>query len=350
MKTRTWLRCSAATMLLLMAQGCNEYAITTIVSTDGSVDRSIEWKSDKGPVNKGQFDLQKFPLPMDTTWRVVWKAAEQKDSNLVFTASKHFDSFEALEHEYTRLDTTGKLVVHVTVEKRFRWFYSYFSYHEIYGAFMPYTLIPAKEFFTPEELRRLMSDEKSDSLSTRYQEWVSRNDFEFVFRRLLAAADSLHDPELPASLLAGHKEELRRVMTSDSLYKGETKDGSTDENAIADASLLAARGVVHSPSIMKLREPIKQAIAQLFQRFDDRNAIEGKYTNAVVMPGVILETNAKEISGSRVEWTFSPDQLSIMDLEMRVESRVVNSWAIVVSGVVVLGLLGLPLVLQYRRR
>ena len=67
---------------------------------------------------------------------------------------------------------------------------------------------------------------------------------------------------------------------------------------------------------------------------------DAEYTNAVVMPGLILDTNAGEVKGTTVTWKFSADQFCLRDYDMWVESRVMNVWAVVLTGVLVLGLVG----------
>ena len=63
------------------------------------------------------------------------------------------------------------------------------------------------------------------------------------------------------------------------------------------------------------------------------------FTNAVVLPGILLETNAPDVKGSAASWKFNVDQLQLRDFEMRARSRVVNEWVIAVTGAVVLVLL-----------
>jgi hypothetical protein len=343
MKTNTWIRSGLAAFLLLIVQGCNDFGITTVVSTDGSVDRMIRLKT--GAKDLSEVWTFAFPLPNDSSWRTTWQVTGAKDSN-IFTAAKHFESFEALAAEYARVTDTTKLKIVVDVQKRFRWFYTYYEYAETYRAFNPLILIPAREFFTPDELRLLMlNEEKNDTLDARRKEWQDRNNYELVHRRLVAAAARMNDPELPVSLFESNREELFRSLTDDHNYKG-----VNSENDITRRVADLVQGILKTKAVQKIRPAMGEAVVEMFRLDEIRNKAEGSYTNTVVMPGVILETNAKEVSGSRVMWKFSEKQLTVLDIEMRVESRVVNTWTVIVSGAVVLGLLLVPIVLQVRRR
>lgn len=344
MRTRRWVRSFFVITLLLGAAGCeNHYSTTTVVSVDGSVDRTVEWKH--GSESKGEISWGDLPLPLDSTWQVSWKAESRHDTSVsgsvrddstyFCTATKHFASFDELSAEYSHRQDTTKLQMIVHVEKRFRWFYTYYDYTETYLAFHPIVGIPLQQFFTPEELRRIMNDEKSDSLKARHEEWVERNSYEFVYRRLVAAARRMNDSGLTVSALEAKKEELLQALIANG-------KGAVDFDLVRD--------ILGSPSVEELREPFELATNELEENFKLQMAIAGTYTNTVVLPGVILETNAKEVSGSRSVWDFSADQVCMMDVAMHVESRVVNTWAIIVSAVVVLGLICVPLALQYRKR
>jgi hypothetical protein len=52
-----------------------------------------------------------------------------------------------------------------------------------------------------------------------------------------------------------------------------------------------------------------------------------------------METNAQTVEGSRAEWKISGDDCFMEPYEMRVESRVLNRWALWVTGLLVLAAL-----------
>ncbi len=63
------------------------------------------------------------------------------------------------------------------------------------------------------------------------------------------------------------------------------------------------------------------------------------YTNVVVMPGLLINTNANTVEGNKVTWNFGALKYYANNYEMVAESRIVNRWAIVLSGVIALVLL-----------
>ena len=67
------------------------------------------------------------------------------------------------------------------------------------------------------------------------------------------------------------------------------------------------------------------------------------------MPGIITETNSTNLIGNRVSWEVEADSFLLRDKVMMVESRVVNYWAFILTGLVVFGLLVLIVLKGFRR-
>jgi hypothetical protein len=72
------------------------------------------------------------------------------------------------------------------------------------------------------------------------------------------------------------------------------------------------------------------------------------YASVVEMPGIITDTNAPTVEGNKVTWRGFKSYEG--DFEMWVESRVVNWWSLVVTGLImVLGIAGYSISLVRRR-
>jgi hypothetical protein len=72
------------------------------------------------------------------------------------------------------------------------------------------------------------------------------------------------------------------------------------------------------------------------------------YKEEVQLPGLITGTNSSIIKGNQVSWQVESSSFFITDFEMYAESRVINNWAFVVAGIVVLGLVVLLVVKAFR--
>ena len=63
------------------------------------------------------------------------------------------------------------------------------------------------------------------------------------------------------------------------------------------------------------------------------------FQSYVEMPGIITETNSPSFKGNLVNWQVSGISFLFVDNTMIVESRIVNTWAYVVAGIVLLMLI-----------
>ncbi len=329
MKTNAWLRNGLALLFVLTVSGCREnVTVVTTLFPDGSCDRVVTVTSDSGKVP----DVA-FPLPVDSSWQISWTPPGQKGEKYLFTARKHFASIGSLREQYARAADTGKIKIDVSMKKDFRWFYTYFTYTEKYEVYNPFREIPLSKFMTQEEVRRYLAGERSDSLKKMRETWEMRNMFELFYRGLLAAAEKLHDPALPSSLIEAKKDELYTALMS---------SGKEDEVSVTTR-------VLKTPAVRKLSKQVKDLINEIMHKSEVASKADGDYVCTVVMPGTILDTNSEEVKGNSVVWRFSDEHLGIADYEMRVESRSINGWALAVTGLVVLGLVFLPYALRVRR-
>ncbi len=329
MKNRAWFLNGFAVVLLLTMSGCNEsYTVVTSLFADGSCDRIITVTADSGKVP----DVA-FPLPIDSSWEISWKAPKQKGEKYLFTARKHFVSVDSLSREYARMTDSNKIKITIIVEKEFRWFYTYFTYKENYEAFNPFRLIPIAQFMTEDEVHRYLAGERSDSLKKKREAWEERNMFEEYYRGLVEAAHKMNNPSLPVSLIEAKKEDLFAHLMSSK------NDDVAKETAVA----------LGTPVVLKLGKELKALVDGIVRRSEVASRADGDYVSTVVMPGTLLDTNAEEVKGNSVVWRFSDEHLGLADFEMHVQSRSVNVWALAVTGSIVLALIIFPVVIRLRR-
>jgi hypothetical protein len=76
----------------------------------------------------------------------------------------------------------------------------------------------------------------------------------------------------------------------------------------------------------------------------------GDYVNEVVMPGIILNTNANTVEGNKAVWHFNEDKFTYISYTMNVESRIANTWATYATGGVLIVLVALLILPRLRRK
>jgi len=324
-----------AVLLAMVTSGCLEVKVKTTVHSDGSCER-VETVNANAPELPGAA----FPIPTDSSWETGWTKRDGEERGYLYTATKRFESPEALAREYSGIaDDSTKLRITPVIEKRFRWFYTYITYKETYRVFCPFTLIPASEVLSEEDIRRVIAGEKSDTLKKKLDEWQWRNMYEGFHLALLEGARRLDDPTLLPDSVERRKEELLQVMLSDTTTKDDL-----------DRTLVLIGRFFRSNAVLKLRPELRTAWDAAENMMKRAESANGDYTNTVVMPGMVLDTNAGEVKGTTVSWNFSADQFMLSDYSMWVESRVMNLWAVILTGIVVIGLAGVLVVLRLRGR
>ena len=321
-------------LALLPLGGCLEIAVKTTISADGSSERVISVKRPtKGLPEHG------YPLTDDPTWKGEWKETGEKDLPWEYTARKSFATPEALASEYAGAPDSPAARISVSIDRTFEWFYTYVGYREGYRLLNPFNRVPASSTFSPEEVRRIASGEKSDSLNRKIEEWDFENVFEEYFARLSDAVGDGRGVLNRASIREAKGELLRQV-------REDTAGGKEDEVTHSLAILARAVGA-------RDLEPYRGTVARVMAEGDSmqnmRNSADS-WRSSVVMPGLLVSANGESIEGSEVRWNIEKKQLLVGPVEMAARSRVTNAWAFAVTGAVALILLGIAVFGTLRRK
>jgi hypothetical protein len=303
-------------LVLLTASGCKkDKKTTTKINSDGSCVRTVV-------VNPVSDTSSSFPVPTDKSW----EARLEGDTEKVYIASKRFDDVNQMNNEYKRAEKVG---IDLKFEKKFRWFFTYFSYQETYKPCFQIQRIPIRAFLTKEEYAQCEDGDTSKALKKRMDEFLMANIFEEFYRQLIDSVESLHDPSLPVSIFIAKKQEI---------------DFHKMEHNTKDIVKYLERILG-----LKLKGKLERQIDGITKSIDTKvqfmiNA-GGDYVNEVVMPGIVLNTNANTVEGNTVVWHFNEDKFTFISYTMNVESRIANLWATYATGgvlIVIIALLMLP--------
>ncbi|HSQ74443.1 MAG TPA: hypothetical protein VLT13_02730 [Bacteroidota bacterium] len=340
-------------LLLVCTSGCLEHQVKTTINADGSSERTIIVNTESKDVPQTA-----FPLPVGTGWDTSW--TKTGDTRYALSFSKKFDELEQLSREYTRPADSTKIPLGLSVQRTFAWFTTSYDYRETYGRFTDYTLVDPRTVLTEEEINLLTYGDSTRALKNKKGEWIARNLFEALYRRFEQGAKRLNGTMLTPSSLAAHKEELFRtlvgytgpglelqdpedILRNLSSYRG-TRAEMFGESGVTEQGLnafaeIAAR-VFKTEETWKLKDSVRAGWQDVLTLVGGKGTTGESFTNEVTLPGELLESNAPEVKGSTVSWKFSVDQLMMREYEMRARSRVVNVWAIALTGLVALALLG----------
>jgi len=306
------------TMIFVAVSGCkHEQKTTTKINGDGTCERTIVIKSASDTTSS-------FPLPKDQGWVTHIEG----DTEKIFVSCKKFDDVNQMNNDYR---IPGKIGVSVKFDKQFRWFYTYYNYQEIYKSYFPFNKIPLKTFLTTEEYERCEKGDTSKVLQERQNEFFLRNVSEEFYGQLVDSVENLRDPSLPVSVFQAKRAEF--INSCADIFKDSKDDIGNLEKILG----LKLRG--------KLENQIDGIKKLINIKVDFMMNASGSYVNEVVMPGIILNTNASTVEGNKVSWKLDEGRFQCVDYTMNVESRIANPWVTYATGgilIVLVALLMLP--------
>ena len=335
----------AGLVLMILLSGCLEISMNTRVNRDGTLVRTQTLSGDSAEILD-----HRFPTLVDSSWTITMvqdTASGKKEWKRV--AMKSYESADTMNR-----DTVAGLSLRVraTFEKRFRWFFTEYSYTETYLCYSPFHTLPMTSFVSQAELDQAYRHEvgkkpfasSADSIAmklteSRYMEWRSRCIFNSWVAVLRDGIIALKNPALPVSALDSHGEEL--YQRSKDLLEA---SGNTD------TLLTVARQVLKSPLVRKAVQMNPQGFAAHKAKLNFVEDVAHSLKAGVTMPGLIIDTNAPTVEGNTAVWKDIDGWAYISDFDVWVKSRVINWWAVVVGGIVVVGALGLLIAGVLRRR
>lgn len=344
---------------LLLLTACNETEITTRINKDGSCERFIKLNS-----SSPEEFLNHFYIHVDSTWTIFVKtngdtasadttrATHEKPRAM---AKKSFKNVKALNHGMQfNPDSTACVRMQINLEKKFRWFNTYYIYRETYNPANPFTKVSISDYLSKEELEKWIylggnaetDSDKTESklLEQKIDQFYAAAIFESFYDILLESIKKLNNPNLSYSYFRNQKKLIFQIINDS------TAEGNYGDYAKQAVQRIAAKMKNHHVLLL-LDE--KRDFFHLFNIQDAFfiNAALTDFTNRIQMPGLILDTNSEQIEGNTAIWKFDGDVFLFTEYPMWVESRVVNPWAWVVTAVVLVFLvLGIVLPLRSRKR
>jgi len=310
-------------LLLLLSSACRDYHITTKINTDGTCERIIRIDSDTH-----ENILKELPFFIDSTWEKKLEKSPKDTTHQVIIFSKIFPDIERLNGEIAK-GRQFKSVI--KLDKKFRWFYTYYSYTETYPHNNPFKKLRIEDFLTKEDLDTLSSGSSGKRLSKKTEDFLQKCMAEELI-------DSLSAVMKKHSLYEENKfERIRNLLYSNTA-------GLHD-------SLITYIEKIYGP---ELTPGIKAEIGRIDHNLDDKieslisPSEKPSLSTSVVLPGLLLNTNAKSIEGNMLTWKPDSDIGLFIDFKMTAESRVTNTWTMIVTGLTAV-ILVLILLIPYRR-
>ena len=149
----------ALAAIIILSASCLDYTVKTSVNKDGSIFRQYSVRGDSAEIFDGS-----LTIPSGDPWLIEHRY-EPKDedtssekSQYVYQASRTFINVKELNDWLSSDTALEKVNVRVDLHKKFRWFYTYYEYSEVFPMSFPFNKIPVDSFLTELEQSILRDD------------------------------------------------------------------------------------------------------------------------------------------------------------------------------------------------
>lgn len=345
----------------------------TVIKPDGSCYK--EFSSTVGSdfmLGKNLSEQKYFPIVVDSSWSVTWRLEDSTQWSTEFPLSQAgMDAINAsmpmemnsktkkmekkkpvfdvqLRKAFGSVDEMGnvfrlnpkhkwnKMNVKYHLEKKFRWFYTYYTYTETYPKINTNFKTPIDSFMTKEEANYWFAGEPNiykgmngieireaiGSLEEKYDHWFAKNLWDNAFDVLLANYDLMRNPPVAPDSLAKCKE-----VIFDSKVKDD-KDFDM-EKVLNGYFKTKAFSIYWETKDSPLKKHEKDFEEQAFV------ALFGKAFNyRLCMPGRITPKENLVLNGDTLTFKLTAYRMIYSDYVIQGESRKTNTWAFIVSGLI----------------
>lgn len=330
-------------VLLLTFTSCGGYyKMTSRINRDGSMVREV-YASGDSAFMAGNHKRQPFLFRIDSGWELTklnpaisvnfW--GEEHSMNV--KVSRHLpvvgkECFQTLEgKEFMR----PLVVPKETLNKKFRWFYTYYTFEAIYSEMSTKGPVPLSRYMNAEEQQLWFRGERTafegwsgmemknilDELDRKFWNWFTRSQYE-VSWEILCHFESLQQRDTTSlSRLKESKENVFKTMSG--------KEGLGDLDRGTPESVCnyydKFGGTSHYSELYKAN---KEAIDAMFEQKAQITELAGYVIRyELSMPGELLVTNAPSQIEGMLAWRVDVMRLLESDYQLTAESRVPNYWA-----------------------
>ncbi|MAE07673.1 MAG: hypothetical protein CL661_02805 [Bacteroidetes bacterium] len=315
---------------MIFIYSCREINVSTVINKNGSFTRIITITGDSTDVLKPD-----LPYPINDTWKREFKKDTTNDKNYILTYTKFFSNNSLLNTEIS--EDTGwrkKLNRIILVENEFGFFYSYLSYKEKITAANPFHEYDYKDYLNKEDMLWLTGKKlalnsndsaKIKEAENKVDDYLQNAITDEIIAILKTGIEKLNNPAIKADQVDSYRDSIETKIN-------EWSDKSTLEFVDFYSSW------THNSEINKLKQIESSQFKNLDKKMQLLMEMLGMedYKVSVELPGIITETNSLSTMGNKVSWHVTPLSILLEDFNMIVESRVINGWMFVITGIVLL--------------
>jgi hypothetical protein len=320
----------------------------TVIDKNGAFQREIYTKADSA-FFEGDTSKNPFLFDIDSKWNLSRQTEEKYEfpniKKLIQIAkiSAKFNSFEVYDclnfYKKTRALSNPK----ETFDKKFRWFFTIYSFTADYKQFTETFLVPLDKYMTEEEQSIWFRGdigkfagwngyeikEYLDEIDAKFGKWYLNYCFEVNYNSIYNTLKNKNTKYLEPM-----------IEIKDSLFQTNFKNFKHKENSFELADLITMLDTFFQTSdFTNLYNEFGSDIKKYSQQFFYEDALIPIINYQLIMPGTVTETNASLISGDTLKWRVDILRILPSDHKLLATSRSVNVWAFAITALFVLTLI-----------
>lgn len=334
-------------LISILFYACEQnYTMLTEIRHDGSCLRQVELTTRDSAFLTGDTTKNPFPFRLTPEWQIkVYHSLTESPQNwplshwtsqdsAYVTASRNFVSAEAMNRHFHFDHSAWKNIKpEINFKKSFRWFYTYYTFEEIYPQFPTAEIpIPLERYMTPEEqilwfqggqseYRGMSGQELYDylgKLADKASAWSNHSLYILRYDVILEFFGTKSNNPFASRL----------TEARDSIYNME----KNNPDYINDNLISTLDCYFKTDYFSTQYKQQNQAFDSLSDRkFEILNLFELQFKYELLMPGKVISTNASHNENGKLIWKldayhFLPASYSIIS-----ESRTLNWWAVIIT-------------------
>ena len=360
--------------ILFFASCTQPSDMLTVINSDGSCYREFSENADSAFL-MGNLSAEHNPFPavIDSTWEIRWsfknsglrkdfplskavydsiqritsktvriRNQKSKEDILVFVRrsyksvkemDKNFKFKKACEWNY--------LNVRHTLDKKRRWFFTYYTYQEFYPKIETGLELPLKNYMTDSEslywftgkpdllagMNGIEAKEYVTKMEENYNKWLIQNWWNIEYKVLIKNYNQL-------SLKPVTREHLQALR--DTIFESNVNFNPdfSMEKTLNDYFKTKAFSVLWN----KENSPMKKSEDSLNKKFSF--IFSQSFNYKLVMPGKITQSGNAVNHGDTLVWKLSSYRMIPAGYLIEAESRTTNIWAFVITGLLIIFSIG----------
>lgn len=354
MKALNYLIVIAVVVGLYSCKNGGNPKFITQINADGTCSKTIETTGDSafmvGDTSKNPFDID-----LDSTWEISWKYKTPEYSTnwplkswtwdttskepLNVRAVRKYKSVEemAASFKLSKKHEWRNITPAYSLNKKFRWFYTYYTYTELYPKLKTLDRIPFDKYLTKQEaefwfngnldlikgMNGIEIKDEAEKVEGKFNLWFGHNLIDLEYDIFIEKFDSIKGLEIDKQKFISSKDAVIQSCL-DNISKEDELEVYLDKyfKTKAFSNYTEKQGIIKEST-----EKILGGFINYFDSSIDYN---------LLMPGKIIKTENLVNHGDTLSINLTAYRMVYSDFKISATSRKPNIWAFIVSGLIVL--------------